>query len=226
MRATAGHRGIALRRAARRRRSAGAALFVVAITLALLAAMGVYGLSATAMDVRAAGHSREAMTGQTVAMHAFMSTAETFSPGAAQALVENMQDPNRLTKSCRTAKPWVGGCATRAAESCILLTPQELKNIARDVNPQVTPGDTFRSDSFGAGYPYQPYVQVEVTSPVTVMPPPGFESPDPNLPKVFTQATVTVFAEMKESVSAIPELNVVGRGRIIVGPMAPPICKP
>ena len=58
-----------VRKAARRRTQRGAALFVVAVTLALLAAMGVYGLTATALDVRAAGHSREAMTGQNMAAH-------------------------------------------------------------------------------------------------------------------------------------------------------------
>ena len=56
-------------RARARRRSAGAAMFIVAVTLGLLAAMGVYGLSATAYDIRAAGHGRAAAQVQHTAEH-------------------------------------------------------------------------------------------------------------------------------------------------------------
>ncbi|CAN5917725.1 hypothetical protein BH11MYX4_BH11MYX4_13540 [soil metagenome] len=51
----------ALARARARRRNAGAVMFIVAVTLGLLAVMGVYGLSATSADIRSAGHMREAL---------------------------------------------------------------------------------------------------------------------------------------------------------------------
>ena len=95
-------RSLAQRRALRRRKEAGAALFVVAVTLALLAAMGVYGLSATALDVRSAGHNREAMAGQNVAQHTMLLTAETLSPSKAQGIISSMYGPNATT-NCRTA---------------------------------------------------------------------------------------------------------------------------
>ena len=64
-------------------------MFVVAVTLGLLAAMGVYGLSATAMDIRAAGHFRENAQAQSAAEHAIMLTAETFTPGTAGEIVRD-----------------------------------------------------------------------------------------------------------------------------------------
>jgi hypothetical protein len=215
-------------RAARRKNQRGAALFVVAVTLALLAAMGVYGLTATAQDVRAAGHGREGMSGQNVAMHNFMLASETFSPGAAQGIVNTMYagtgSTTKQSINCRTAKPYTGAREFCDAEACVLLTPTELQNIATSINTTVPPGLPFQPDSFGPGYPYRPDVQIEVTSPVMMPAPAGFEGPDPNNPKLFVEATVTVFSEMRASTTSPPEINVVGRGRIIAGPMAKPPC--
>lgn len=219
---------ILIRRASRRRSQRGAALFVVAVTLALLAAMGVYGLSATAMDVRAAGHSREGMSGQNVAMHNFMLASETFSPGAAQGIVNAMYSgtsgTTKQSVNCRTAKPYTGAREFCDPEACVLMTPTELQNIATSINPNTPPGLPFQPDSFGPGYPFKPEVQIEVTSPVMMPAPAGFEGPDPNNPKLFVEATVTVFSEMKVNANTPPEINVIGRGRIIAGPMSKPPC--
>lgn len=218
----------ARRRASRRRREGGAALFVVAVTLALLAAMGVYGLTATAVDVRSAGHARSAMTGQNVAQHEFMLTAETFSPAAAQGIINTMYagtgGTTKQSINCRTAKPYTGAQEFCDVEACVMLTPDQLKNISTSVNPSVTHLNPFQPDSFGAGYPFQPYVQIEVTSPVMIPAPAGFAGASANTPKLFTQATVTVFSDMRANANSPPDINVVGRGRIIVGPMTKPPC--
>jgi len=218
----------AIRRATRRRGQRGAALFVVAVTLGLLAAMGVYGLSATSLDVRAAGHGREAMTGQNVAVHEFVLTAETFSPGAAQGIINTMYAGTNGTLkqsvNCRTAKKYTGAREFCDAEACVLLTPTELSNVAKSINTSVLPGVAFQPDAFGPINPLRPDVQIEVTSPVYMPAPAGFQGPDPTNPKLFVQATVTVFSEMKVNATTPPEINVLGRGRIIVGPMAKPPC--
>jgi hypothetical protein len=235
-----------LRRASRRRSQRGAVLFVVAVTLALLAAMGVYGLSATAMDVRAAGHSREAMTGQNMAAHSFNLTAETFSPGAAQGIINTMYagtgGTTKQSVNCRTAKPYTGIREFCDAEACVLLTPTELQNIAQSINMGVMPGPVMQPDSFGPNHPdgtprvklsgptatgvpvNAPDIQIEVTAPITMPAPAGFEGPDPNNPKVFVQATVTVFTEVRRNAVSPPDINVIGRGNIIVGPMSKPPC--
>jgi hypothetical protein len=231
-------RSLALRRALRRRKEAGAALFVVAVTLALLAAMGVYGLSATALDVRSAGHNREAMTGQNVAQHTMLLTAETLSPSKAQGIISGMYGPN-ATSNCRTAKrKATAGVSSQYnnAEACTRLTPQRLQLLATGVVPTTAdctahPGaigfgsgqgyqfqcDSFGKDPLGNPLPLVPNVQVEITNPVAVSMP-GFQSSDTNnQQKQFAALTVTVFTEMKEP-NEPPKMAVLGRGRIIVGP--------
>lgn len=231
-------RSPALRRALRRRNEAGAALFVVAVTLALLAAMGVYGLSATALDVRSAGHNREAMAGQNVAQHTMLLTAETLSPSKAQGIISGMYGPN-ATNDCRTAKrkasPGVSSQFNNA-EACTRLTPQRLQLLATGAVSTTAdcaahPGQIgygsgqgyqFQCDSFGkdpTGTPLTliPNVQVEISNPVAVGMP-GFQSSDMNnQQKQFAALTVTVFTEMKEP-NEPPKMAVLGRGRIIVGP--------
>lgn len=231
-------RSLALRRALRRRKEAGAALFVVAVTLALLAAMGVYGLSATALDVRSAGHNREAMAGQNVAQHTMLLTAETLSPSKAQGIISGMYGPNATT-DCRTAKQKAtAGVSSQYnnAEACTRLTPQRLQLLATGTVPTSADcvahpgavgfgsgqGYQFQCDSFGkdpAGNPIPliPNVQVEISNPVAVSMP-GFQSSDMNnQQKQFAALTVTVFTEMKEP-NEPPKMAVVGRGHIIVGP--------
>lgn len=236
-------RSLALRRALRRRKEAGAALFVVAVTLALLAAMGVYGLNATALDVRSAGHNREAMAGQNVAQHAMLLTAETLSPSKAQGIVSGMYGP-LATNDCKTAKrKAVLGASSQFnnAEACTRLTPKRLQLLATGVvstsadcpdlpnmigfGPGSASGYQFQCDSFGKDstgkpLPLAPNVQIEITNPVAVSMP-GFQASDMNnQQKQFAALTVTVFTEMKDPTvpNDPPKMAVVGRGRIIVGP--------
>lgn len=222
-------RSLAARRALRRRKEGGAALFVVAVTLALLATMGVYGLSATSLDVRAAGHNREAMVGQNVAQHSLLLTAETFSPSKAQGIVNGMYGPNR-TNDCKTSRKYSGTTTKyNNAEACTRLNMTRLQ--ALSIGPSSALGPTgsgasyiFQSDSFGKDpggtpLPLQPDVQIEITSPVSVAMP-GFQSSDMNnQQKQFAVVTVTVFTEMREP-SKAPEMAVLGRGRIVVGPVS------
>jgi hypothetical protein len=233
-------RSPALRRALRRQNEAGAALFVVAVTLALLAAMGVYGLSATALDVRSAGHNREAMAGQNVAQHTMLLTAETLSPSKAQGIISGMYGPNATT-NCRTAKKKAAvGVSSQYnnAEACTRLTPKRLQLLATGAVPTSADcaalpnkigfgsgaGYQFQCDSFGrdgTGAPLTlvPEVQVEITNPVAVSMP-GFQASDMNnQQKQFAALTVTVFTEMSDPTlpNEPPKMAVLGRGRIIVG---------
>jgi hypothetical protein len=228
-------RSLAVRRALRRRKEAGAALFVVSVTLALLAAMGVYGLTSTSLDVRSAGHNREAMVGQNVAQHTLMLTAETFSPSKAQGIINGMYGDNR-TKDCKTTRKFTAGSVTKTnnAEACTRLNPARMQLLSIGPSSAQAPigtgaGYIFQPDSFGKdwnGVPYtnttaatviQPEVQVEVSNPVAVSMP-GFQSSDMNnQQKQFAQLTITVFTEMREP-NKPPTTSVLGRGRIIVGP--------
>lgn len=205
-------------------------MFIVAVTLGLLAAMGVYGLSATAVDVRSAGHLRESAQAQSAAEHALMLTAETFTPGTTGELVKAMQagkngSSDVQATNCKTANTYVAATNSefRAAQACLSWSVAEMKNISNGVNAWTLDGttnSTFTPESFGQ-VPNWPYMRVEVTNPVDVPPPPGTGLNDRF---TFTQVTVTTFVDMKNATDVATaatkpaESIAQGRGRLTVGP--------
>ncbi len=195
-------------------------MFIVAVTLGLLAVMGVYGLSATSADIRSAGHMREALQGQRAGEAAFIMTAETFNPTVAQGLVQQMTDSTGQARDCVTAvTPYTGSAETRFAEACIRLTPERMTKLANTVNPSAwetplpapaQPG--FTAKSFGDAL-NQPYITVEVTNPINT------EVSVGNSQAVrYSQVTVTTLVQLKSSALLPAETAVAGRGRITVGP--------
>jgi hypothetical protein len=209
-------------------------MFIVAVTLGLLAAMGVYGLSATAVDIRSAGHLREAAQAQSAAEHALMLTADTFTPGTTGEIVKAMQAgqsgaPGSLVDiqatKCTTSNPYNASTNAefRAAQACLSWSVQEMERISRGVNAWTLDGttnSTFTPDSFGR-VPTRPYVRVEITNPVDIPPPPGTGLNDRF---TFTQVTVTTFVDMKNApdvataATTASESVAQGRGRLTVGP--------
>jgi hypothetical protein len=232
---TTGNHRNSLLRARARRDSAGAAMFIVAMTLGLLAVMGVYSLNATAMDIRAAGHFRESAQAQAATEHAIMLTAESFTPGTAGEIVRTMQGGKNIvggtdiqTTTCKTASPYTGNPALRAAEACLSMSSKELENLNKNVNPWSNTDPTYGtfsaqgtggaqanvSPSFGQ-IPDRAFLRVEVTNPIDVPPPPGTGLSDRY---TYTQVTATVFVDMKSNVTLPSDTIAQGRGRLLVGP--------
>jgi hypothetical protein len=214
----------ALARARARKDSAGAVMFIVAITLGLLAAMGVYGMTATADDIRSAGHLREAAQAQSAAEHALMLTADSFTPGTAGEIIKAMQAGQvagtdiQATK-CTTSNPYnsTTNSEYRAAQACLSWSVVEMQKISASVNAwtlDATTNSTFTPDSFGP-VPNRAFVRVEVTNPVDIPPPPGTGLNDRF---TFTQITVTTFVDMKPSLGVPAQTMATGRGRLTVGP--------
>lgn len=206
-----------LHRARARQRSEGAVMFIVVVTLGLLAAMGVYGLTATQSDIKSAGHMREALQAQRAGEHALIMTAETFNPATSKALVESMSGAKR-TQNCRSATLYGGPLVpVPPAAACLRLTEAEMKATNASVNAwTAVPG--FSADSFGA-VNATPSVEVEISNPVDI-PPPAGSGYDPATQR-FTQVTATVFVNVRSTVDPnTPAQSVVaGRGRLTVGPI-------
>ena len=192
-------------------------MFIVVVTLGLLAAMGVYGLTATQADLKAAGHMREAVQAQRAGEHGLMMTAETFNPASSKALVEAMSGAKRTT-NCKTAMTYGGPLSpVPPAAACLRLNESEMKIVGSTVNAwTAVPG--FAADSFGA-VNAAPAVEVEISNPVDI-PPPAGSGYDPATQR-FTQVTATVFVNVRSTVNpSTPAQSVVaGRGRMTVGPI-------
>jgi hypothetical protein len=211
-------------------------MFIVAITLGILAAIGVYGLSATAVDVRAAGHLREAAQAESAAEHGIALAADSFTPGTAGELIRAMQSGTTIqATNCQTANAFNSAAEPnsqyRSAQACLSWNTAEMENIngqAGGPNPGANPWwtsnltgppktadrSTFSADSFGQ-VPDKPYLRVEITNPVDIPPPPGTSLNDRY---TFTQVTATVFVDMKTASGNAPDSTIVGRGRMTVGP--------
>lgn len=193
-------------------------MFIVVVTLGLLAAMGVYGLSATQSDIKSAGHGREALQSQRAGEHALMMTAETLNPKAAQAVIQSMSGSKRTT-NCTTAVPYVGPDPAPPGAACRRINEAEMKIIGLSVNTSAwstTPG--FGADSFGA-VNSTPTAEVEISNPVDI-PPAAGSGYDPATQR-FTQITVTVLATIRSSLApnTPAQSAVMGRGRMTVGPI-------
>lgn len=193
-------------------------LFIVAVTLGLLAVMGVYGLTATASDVRAAGEMRQALQTQRAAESGFMMTAETLNPTVASTLVQNMSHTQGSGTNCLSAATYTGNMVTRDAEACLTLTPDRMKTIASQINGGASawtnvagaqPG--FSLTSFG-NVNTQPYLVMELTNPIDIPVPKYSKS------QHFTQVTVTVYSKSLTAAGTAPLSMVKGRGRLTVGP--------
>jgi hypothetical protein len=219
-------------------------MFIVAVTLGLLAAMGVYGLAATAYDVRAAGHGREAAQAQHAAEEAVMLAAEVLQPGTAGEIVRAMQaDSDALVRQkigggnvvCRTAKPLTSStdpkaAEFRAAEACMVLSPKEMEKLSliKNWEPPFRDRTASAPGSFGE-VPVYPFVRVELTNPIDWETPPGYATSSSSVrPPIFTQVRATVFVELKQgkTYDDARDLNpaqvvAVGRGRLLVGPYTP-----
>lgn len=97
------------------------------MTLALLAAMGLYGLTATASDVKSTGHFRQATQAQHAADFAIAATAETFTPATTAQLIAIMMDPTkRSTSACKSAAALGTTADLNAASACLILSEQEI----------------------------------------------------------------------------------------------------
>lgn len=225
-------------RARARRRQRGASMFVVAVTLGLLGAMGVYGLGATASDFRAAAHLREGLHAQRAAEEAMVISAEAFNPMTAPRLVEELTGGARGSTCKYSARAYSGATNDTLnlnVEGCLSLKMTELKTIINgaSVNGVTMSGtgnwadgvEPFTSESFFppttngvSTQPLAPTITVEVTNAAETAVPPGFDAAK----DVFYELTVTPVAKMTAtSGTGASESTALGRGRIVVGPARP-----
>ena len=81
---------LAKRRAGLRRSDDGAVMFIVAMTLAVLASVGVYALAAAATEVRTSGNERQNTQTHYLAQYGVLGAAHELTPGNAYSTVMSM----------------------------------------------------------------------------------------------------------------------------------------
>ena len=81
---------LAKRRAARRRREGGAIMFIVAMTIAVLASVGIYALVAATTEVRMSGNERQSTQTHYLAEYGILGAAREISATIADKYVQLM----------------------------------------------------------------------------------------------------------------------------------------
>jgi hypothetical protein len=201
------------RRARRRRSQEGAVIFIVAMTLALLAGMGVYALTSTTSEVRTAGYQRQAAQAHYVTDLATVAAVDVFSPENA-SYIDNQMKVVSPSSPCLSS-PQVGltSGVSEIARRCAKLHPDYIKqNLGTDPMPET---------SSGSRVLHIPNTQVrgefvsEITEPVGNGVQAGF---DVSSGKCFTRYTVTTYVKTSNLTTAGTLGRETSRARVVVGP--------
>ena len=80
-------------------------IFIVAMTLAVLASLGLYALNSASFELKTAGYERQYAQSQYLAEYALTATAQRLDTGAALVYYAQMMDPTGATSQYDPTKP-------------------------------------------------------------------------------------------------------------------------
>jgi hypothetical protein len=162
-----------LRRAKRRSRGRGAVIFIVAMTLAVLGALGLFALKSAATEIRTSGHERQSAQTHFLAEYGVLGAAEEVTGPKAHLFLGLMLSDTHRDRSC-AALASVPATAASVSRACRRLPAQELSAGWR-TTPAVrpwSPGSTV-AGSLGP-FPIRGDFYVELTEPTRTVPLSGY----------------------------------------------------
>jgi len=170
-------------RAARRRGARGAVMFIVAMTLAVLAAIGLFALGSATTEIKTSGFERQSAQSHYLAEYGILGAVQNTNSDTAPVYMGMMLNAARRDTSC-VSLPGVTSAATRTSQACRRMGSEELSKLWPG-----SPGAAFSPKPLGP-FPIAADFFVELTDPVQAQPPAGF---DLKLGLCFTKLTVTAF---------------------------------
>jgi len=174
---------IAKRRARRRARSAGGVIFIVALTMSVLAAVGMYALRASSLEIRTAGFERQATQTHYLSEYGILGATQAFGGTTAQLYLSMMMapvgSPMRDTSCSSLAASFsVAGLSPSALSlACRRMGSAELSNAwGLPAGSIITPygGSPTLPGSLGSATVQGDFF-VELTDPGYVNPPAGYD---------------------------------------------------
>jgi hypothetical protein len=208
---------VAKTRTRRRARALGAVMFIVAMTLAVIAAMGVYALNIAATEVKTAGFVREETQVHYLSEFAILAMAQEVMGPKAQLYRDQMiNSPSTICTSLAGVPATAGALplACRVVWSTLMASQW-----SPPVNPLLLPWTANNSQSArgSVGLPTAPDFFVEITDPRQRTPPAGY---DTNQGLCFVEFTVAAMGMSQLTTgSYLSEGLETSRGRIIGGPI-------
>ncbi len=176
-------RGRLLARAARRNAEGGAIMFILAMTLAVLAAVGMYALNGASYEVRTAGFSRQSTQTHYLADYGAMGAAQMVNADTATMVVnimiasrdEQCRSVPSLTEIPLFARSAASPEAGRAF-ACRRVGSKEMANNGGSAGGAGGWATTaFTSTPFGPVSQVGADFVVELSDPVQMRPPPGVD---------------------------------------------------
>jgi hypothetical protein len=204
-------------RAARRAKDAGAVMFIVAMTLAVIATMGMYALAVAATEVKTAGFIREETQVHYLSEFGVLGTAQEVSGPKAQLYVTAMKSfPDT---NCISLYGIPAGSGTLPLSCRVVGSAEMVASWQPPVAPVIVPWSNNSSETTrgSVGIPTAPDFYVELTDPNWKSPPSGYDTTQGLCFVDFTVASVGM--SQLNSGSFITEGLETARARIIGGPI-------
>jgi hypothetical protein len=211
----------AKKRMRRRARALGAVMFIVAMTLAVIAAMGVYALNVAATEVKTAGFVREETQVHYLSEFGILGAAQEVTGPKAQLYLSLMLG-NPATNCTSLA-----GVPANAGSLPLACRVVGSTQMAAQWNPPITPllqqwtANSPQSARGSVGLPTAPDFYVELTDPTRRMPPAGYDTNQGLCFMEFTAASVGL-SQLTSGLglaSYLSEGLETSRGRIVGGPI-------
>lgn len=224
---------LAKRRAARRAESAGAVMFIVAMTVVVLAALGLYALRAASSEIKITGYERQSAQTHYLSEYGVLGSTQQINGTKAQLYVGLMVSmPDRGCSSLpgvpTTGTTSWGATPGPISQACRRMGSAELAGTSGStgafVNNVLELQPTTTTQPSLGSVPLTGDFFVEMTNPTQTTPPAGF---DIKLGLCFTQITVSSTGITQPYfTSAPPETAVFGnegletaRARVTAGPI-------
>ncbi|HZU83026.1 MAG TPA: pilus assembly PilX N-terminal domain-containing protein [Polyangiaceae bacterium] len=222
---------IAKRSARARRRQGGAAMFVVAMTLAVLASVGIYALAAAALEVRTSGNERQNTQTHYLSEYGIIGVSYELTPWKTKWYVDAMK--KKPDTGC-VSLPGVPATADIMTRACWRMASSEIGTAQAGgawASPRVisyvgtSPFEANTAPGSFGPVPMNGDFFVELTEPIQAQPPSGYAL---GLNLCFVEITATsggitqpVFAGASDSATAGfgGEGIEAQRARLVAGPM-------
>jgi hypothetical protein len=218
------------RRASRRATSGGAIMFILAMTLAVLASLGVYAMRSASTEVRTSGYQRQSAQSQYLSEYGVLAATQQMGGSVGQLNVNLMT--STPDAKCASLQGIDLGNASARSKSCRRIGAVEVQGA---LNPAVTPVEPYavgaKAGSLGP-YPISGDYFVELTDPAYAG---AAAETDTRIGLCFVESTITSFGLTRPDTTILAALAAnptafhaqqgqqVSRARIIAGPIR---CQP
>lgn len=215
---------LAKRRSRLRRTQSGAIMFILAVTMAVLASLGLYAMKAASTEVKTSGFLRQSAQSQYLSEYGVLASTQSMGGTLGQMQIASATSATHDT-GCISLGSIVNTAGFRS-QTCRRVGALEVQNMLWNGSP-VTPIEKYQTNVRAGGlgpFPIEGDYFVELTDPARRESAPG----NGGLNMCFVETTLSAYGRTQPDVFALGLVNgqeVAGqnlqlsRARIIAGPM-------